>query len=93
VTAQTIVRVDFTELESVEIVCSRCGGAVIVPLPESPSNFPEHLQCPGCNQHWWGEGNERLRALIRNMALSMATWKRTDVPFKPRFSIPEKSPR
>jgi hypothetical protein len=52
-TAVSLVRVDFTEIESVQVQCSNCKTEVSLPMSRE---IPNRLDCPGCHAVLWVTG-------------------------------------
>ncbi len=72
-TPQSIIRIQFTEINSIELVCQRCGGAMVVPIRDS---FPEYAQCPGCNQQWFEAHHaDVIYQAVSRLAGALAKWK------------------
>jgi uncharacterized protein with PIN domain len=85
-TPQHIVKVDFREISAVEIVCSECKGAVILPVVKE--NVPQYFACPGCNRQLWGDQGAHFCGTVTRIVKAIAEWQRKDnPPFTLGFSL------
>jgi len=74
-TAISILRVDFREIDSIRITCSGCSGEVIIPLPKD--ELPRRLACAGCNTQLWNERDNSYQKATA-IAESISAWKRME---------------
>lgn len=87
-TPKSVVQVAFTEIEAIEVTCSECLGAVLIPL--HTGNIPKHLACPGCNRQLWGDGQEKVYGRVLATAQALTLWKQLDhKAFTLGFSLPQ----
>src|SRR5947207_10322529 len=50
-TPHQIVRVDFTEIKSIEVTCQNCGAMFTLPLPKE--TLSHRQDCASCNKRLW----------------------------------------
>jgi hypothetical protein len=48
---QHVVRIDFSEIKSIEIACENCGSVVTISFPRK--NLFEGVSCFACNAKIW----------------------------------------
>lgn len=86
-TAESMLRVDFTEIADVRITCANCRAEIVIPVDRE---IPKTLKCPGCNEMFWGDGHQAIAyKLTHNILTVVKEWqnaKRTD--FSLSFSLP-----
>jgi|HubBroStandDraft_6_1064221.scaffolds.fasta_scaffold792797_2 hypothetical protein len=71
-TAQSILRIDFNEINQLRITCAECGADVVIPVQRKISKV---LDCPGRGKRLWDDGNQGdiLRAVYR-IQESLQVW-------------------
>ena len=72
-TPQSVLKVGFSEITAVEVICSECSALVSIPL--KTRNVPKHLACPGCNRQLWGDGNEIAYSRVAGIAKALVAWE------------------
>ena len=86
-TAVSVLRVEFGEIADIHIACSNCKTEITIPIER---DIPKFLECPGCNKHFWGNGDMKGYAYAQNIAVSIRNWKNSsDGKFSLSFSLPQ----
>jgi hypothetical protein len=84
------LRVEFTEIKDIRIKCANCKAEITIPIERG---IPEHLECPGCNKHLWGDGHQaKAYGCTRNLATVIKDWQAlAHGDFSLSFSLPQPS--
>jgi hypothetical protein len=84
-TPQTIMRVDATEVPSLEIACTNCGSVIAIKLPKQ--NIAHDATCIGCNTLLWSYPDPS-HTLVLGIVRTLSAWKETKgAPFTLGFSL------
>ena len=90
-TSKSIIDISFTEIEKVEITCSKCGAALIFPVSQKNlvERFPpSQYKCPGCGTElWMGETDLRFQGVVA-IIKSLRIWQESgEKGFRLSFSM------
>lgn len=90
-TAVSLLRIDFREIQNFRITCGNCGSEFIIPIER---DLPKFLECLGCNKHLWGNGHEaKAGQIIGGIKSYLKAWQELDhKAFSIGFSIPQIDP-
>lgn len=85
-TAVSTLRVDFREIGDFRITCENCKTEIAIPLEQQ---IPKYLDCPGCNKHFWGNGQGKGYQHAQNISASLRNWRSADhAEFSLGFTLP-----
>jgi hypothetical protein len=77
-TPKNVISADLTELESIDIRCSKCSGAITIPIPLPRQGLkevmPVQFACPGCGVQLWS-GDPGYNAMIAVLS-ALSEWRR-----------------
>lgn len=82
-TAQRLLRIDLTEIVSLEITCAECGAIFTLPLPKDKVSQP--WNCIGCNTRLWDGEQDSAYVRLLGIVRSLSNWKQLADP--KRFTI------
>jgi hypothetical protein len=82
-TAQSLLRIDLTEISSLEITCVECGAVFTLPLPKD--KVPPSWNCVSCNTRLWDGEQDKVYLRLLGVMRSLSNWKEWPEPKK--FSI------
>jgi len=86
-TPRSSLRVDFKEIQAIEVRC-KCGSVTSIPVPRNSFEI-QHFTCVGCNSMLWfaetpGGAYRKVKALID----SISAWHSVEAaPFTLGFSL------
>jgi hypothetical protein len=72
-TPKHLIRVNFTEITAVEVVCSNCKAVTSIPIPVKRPLFAD-LNCIGCNAVFWGRPQERNHDAVALIVQALSNW-------------------
>lgn len=72
-TPKQMVRVDLTEIVTIDISCPSCKAVSSLPIP-APYLTAE-FRCLGCNVMMWGQGAHEPEMAFKHLVEALTTWK------------------
>lgn len=86
-TAKHIITIHLSEIKMLEIVCSKCGGGVNIPLPAE--DLAEYGACPGCKKPFWSNTEDAIYRHLVALLGSLSRWDLIEqtAGFKVKFSV------
>jgi hypothetical protein len=74
-----LIRVDFTEIEAIQVCCNHCKTEVSLSMSRE---VPNRLDCPGCHAVLWVIGSDAVYA--QAVVDGLRRWRSLD---RKRFSL------
>lgn len=86
-TPKHMIRIDLTEIVTLEIGCTHCKSVSSLPLPAP--YLSKELRCLGCNAMLWGMGVQEAGSMVQQLVDVLTTWKQyhSKAPFTLGFSL------
>jgi hypothetical protein len=82
-TAQSLLRIDITEIPAIEITCNKCSAMLSIPLPKQ--DVSESWNCLSCNTRLWHGEQDKVYLRLLGIMRSLSNWKEWQAP--KNFSI------
>jgi len=79
-TAQSLLRIDLTEITALEITCKKCGAMLSIPLPKL--DVSQSWDCLGCNTRLWDGDQDQAYIRLLGLMHSLSKWKQLPDPKK-----------
>jgi len=76
-TPRQVTKIDFTEIDKVEITCNKCGAVLTFPVPQEKGQEypPDSYACLGCKTVFWNNVHDDRYSRVYRIFESLAHWK------------------
>jgi hypothetical protein len=82
-TAQSLLRIDLTEILALEITCNKCSAMLSIPLPKQ--DVSQSWNCLSCNTRLWDGEQDKVYLRLLGIMRSLSNWK--EWPESKKFNI------